>query len=214
MTSLTDTSEAATETPATLSSLAPTPIFNFSPSDTFAIVAMQVAKGKKIEHRRVEIPEQFHACPIFRALLQYFNSGECKNNSPTDAYHRILRFNSLAEWAAIEYPDAKVLPPAVMQDFAHHLRTAKNSKLNTICVYMSVYRTAFDNFLDNAYGNPALAEAAAAVREAIVYIPSVSNRAGQATPSLGQITNQPEKDELKIREVDDPFLLPLSPRDE
>ena len=73
---------------------------------------------------------------------------------------------------------------------------------------------SFDNFLDNAYGNPALAEAAAAVREAIVYIPSVSNRAGQATPSLGQITNQPEKDELKIREVDDPFLLPLSPRDE
>lgn len=63
---------------------------------------------------------------------------------------------------------------------------------------MSTYRTAFDNFLDKAYGNPALADAAAAVREALVYIPSVSNRAGQATPSLGQITNQPEKDELKI----------------
>ena len=63
---------------------------------------------------------------------------------------------------------------------------------------MSTYRTAFDNFLDKAYGNPALADAAAAVREALVYIPSVSNRAGQTTPSLGQITNQPEKDELKI----------------
>ena len=63
---------------------------------------------------------------------------------------------------------------------------------------MSTYRTAFDNFLDKANGNPALADAAAAVREALVYIPSVSNRAGQATPSLGQITNQPEKDELKI----------------
>ena len=198
MTSLTDTSEAATETPATLSSLAPNPIFNFSPSDTFAIVAMQVAKGKKVEHRRIEIPEQFHACPIFRAQLHYFNSGECKSNSLTDAYHRILRFNILAEWAVTEYPHAKVLPAAVMQDLGHHLRTVKKSQLNTICVYMSIYRTAFDNFLDHAYGNPALADAAAAVREAIVYIPSVSNRAGQATPSLGQITNQPEKDELKI----------------
>lgn len=198
MNQMTDNSEAETDTPASLSSLAPTPIYNFSPSDIFAIVAMQVAKGRKPEHRRVEIPEQFHACLIFRAQLQYFNSGECKNNSLTDAYHRILRFNRLAEWAVTEYPDAKALPAAVMQDFAHYLRTEKKSQLNTICIYMSTYRTAFDNFLDKAYGNPALADAAAAVREALVYIPSVSNRAGQTTPSLGQITNQPEKDELKI----------------
>lgn len=195
---MTDDSETVTDTPATLSSLAPTPIYNFSPSDTFAIVAIQVAKGKKVEHRRVDIPEQFHACPLFRALLQYFNSGECKGNSPIDAYHRLLRFNSLSEWAAIQYPNSKILPAAVMQDFGHHMRTAKNCQLNTICVYMSTYRTAFDNFLDKAYGDPKLADAATAVREAIIYIPSVSNRAGQATRSLGQITNQPEKDELKI----------------
>ena len=125
MNQMTDNSEAETDTPAFLSSLAPTPIYNFSPSDIFAIVAMQVAKGRKSEHRRVEIPEQFHACLIFRAQLQYFNSGECKNNSLTDAYHRILRFNRLAEWAVTEYPDAKALPAAVMQDFAHYLRTEK-----------------------------------------------------------------------------------------
>lgn len=194
----TDTTEAFADAPASLSTLAPSPIHNFSPSDTFAIVAMQGAKGKKVEQRRVEIPEQFHTCPLFRALLRYFNSAECKSNSLIDAYARILRFNVLADWAAIEYPDLQTLPAAVMEDFTRYLRTEKKAQLNTVCVYMSVYRTAFDIFLNEAYGNPALADAAAAVREALVYIPSVSNRSGQATKSLGQITNQPEKDELKI----------------
>lgn len=197
MSTMTD-NETVDENPATLSSMAPTPIVDFSPSNVFAIVSMQVDKGKKVEQRRVEIPEQFRDCPIFRSLLQYFNSGESKSNSLTDAYSRILRFNILAKWAVVEYPDAQRLPAAVMQDFARHLRTVKNSNLNSVCVYMSNYRTAFDAFLNKAYGNPALAEAAAAVREALAFIPSVSNRKGQATPSLGQITNQPEKDELKI----------------
>lgn len=195
---MSDTTDAVANAPASLSTLAPNPIHNFSPSDTYAIVAMQGAKGKKVEHRRVEIPEQFHGCPIFRSLLRYFSSTECKNNSLIDAYNRILRFNTLADWAVTEYPGAQALPAAFMEDFTRYLRTEKKAKLNTVCVYMSVYRTAFDIFLNEAYGNPALADAAAAVREAIVYIPSASNRAGQATPSLGQITNQPEKDELKI----------------
>jgi len=195
---MTDTTDAVADAPASLSTLAPNPVHNFSPSDTYAIVAMQGAKGKKVEHRRVEIPEQFYGCPIFRSLLRYFSSTECKNNSLIDAYNRILRFNTLADWAVTEYPSAQVLPAAFMEDFTRYLRTEKKAKLNTVCVYMSVYRTAFDIFLNEAYGNPALADAAAAVREAIVYIPSASNRAGQATPSLGQITNQPEKDELKI----------------
>ena len=191
MTMMTDTTEAAANSLASLSTLAPNSIHNFSPSDTFAIVSMQVNKGSKVEQRRVEIPVQFHNCPIFRALLRYFNSAECKNT-------RILRFNALAHWAVTEYPDARILPAAVMDDFTRYLRTEKNAKLNTVCVYMSVYRTAFDGFLNEAYGNPALADAAAAVREALVYIPSASNRSGQATQSLGQITDQPEKDELKI----------------
>lgn len=197
MSTMTD-NETVDENPVTLSSMAPTPIVDFSPSNFFAIVSMQVAKGKSVEQRRVEIPEQFRDCPIFRSLLQYFNSGESKSNSLTDAYSRILRFNILAKWAVIEYPNAQKLPAAVMQDFARHLRTEKNTQLNSVCIYMSNYRTAFDVFLNKAYGNPALADAAAAVREAVAYIPSVSNRKGQATPSLGQITNQPEKDELKI----------------
>lgn len=195
---MTDTTEAVANSPASLSTLAPNSIHNFSPSDTFAIVSMQVNKGSNVEQRRVEIPVQFHNCPIFRALLRYFNSPECKSNSLIDAYTRILRFNALANWAVAGYPDAQTLPAAVMEDFTRYLRTEKNSKLNTVCVYMSVYRTAFDGFLNEAYGNPALADAAAAVREAIVFIPSVANRSSQATPSLGQITNQLEKDELKI----------------
>lgn len=190
--------ETVDENPVKLSSLAPTPIIDFSPSDSFAIVSMQVAKGRKVEQRRVEIPEQFRNCPIFRSLLQYFNSGESKSNSLTDAYSRILRFNILAKWALVEYPDAQKLPAAVMQDFARYLRKEKNAQLNSICIYMSTYRTAFDVFLNKAYGDPALAEAAAVVREAVAFMPSVSNRTGQATPSLGQITNQTEKDELKI----------------
>lgn len=195
---MTDTTDAVADAPASLSKLAPSPIHNFSPSDTFAIVSMQVTKGSKVEQRRVEIPVQFHKCPIFRALLRYFNSAECKNNSLIDSYTRILRFNTLADWAITEYPHAQLLPAAVMEDFARYLRTEKKSKLNTVCVYMSVYRTAFDGFLNEAYGKPALADAAAVVREALAFIPSVANRSGQATPSLGQITNQPEKDELKI----------------
>lgn len=75
---MTETTDAVADAPASLSTLAPNPIHNFSPSDTYAIVAMQGAKGKKVEQRRVEIPEQFHNCPIFRSLLRYFNSTECK----------------------------------------------------------------------------------------------------------------------------------------
>lgn len=195
---MTDTTDTIADAPASLSTLAPTPIHHFSPSDTFAIVSMQVNKGSKVEQRRVEIPVQFHSCPIFRAILRYFNSAECKSNSLIDAYTRILRFNALANWAITEYPHAQTLPAAVMADFTRYLRIEKKSKLNTVCVYMSVYRTAFDGFLNEAYGNPALADAAAAVREALVFIPSVANRSGKSTPSLGQITNQPEKDELKI----------------
>lgn len=195
---MTETTDAVADAPASLSTLAPNPIHNFSPSDTYAIVAMQGAKGKKVEQRRVEIPEQFHNCPIFRSLLRYFNSTECKKNSLLDAYSRILRFNALANWAITAYPGAQALPAAFMEDFTRYLRTEKKAKLNSICVYMSVYRTTFESFLNAAYENPALADAAAAVREAMVYIPSASNRSGQATPSLGQITDQPEKDELKI----------------
>lgn len=198
MNTMIDTSEFVAESTAGLSSLAPNPILNFSPSDTFAIVAVPSGKGKNINHRRVEIPEQFHNCPIFRALLQYFNTAECKKNSLSDNYSRALRFSSLADWAIAEYPDAQMLPAAVMQDYTRYLRTVQNVQQNTICAYMSAYRTAFDSFLDATYGKPESSDAATIVREAIVYIPSVSNRSGQATPSLGQITNQPEKDELKI----------------
>lgn len=194
---MTDNIDAMDNT-QTLASLAPNPISNFSPSDTFAIVALQSGMGREVENRRVEIPEQFKSCPIFRCLLQHFNSGAFKKNSLHDAYARVLRFNILANWAITEYSDAQTLPPAFMQDYVRHLRTEKNLGLNSICAYMSGYRTAFDCFLEDAYGDPSQGETAAIVREAIAFIPSVSNRAGQATKSLGQITNQPEKDELKI----------------
>ncbi|MGE8410095.1 MAG: hypothetical protein ACN6QH_24005 [Pseudomonas sp.] len=195
---MTDTTETVTDAPASLSTLAPAPIHNFSPSDTYAIVSMQSAQGRTVEQRRVEIPQQFHSCPILRSLLRYFNSPECKSNSLTDVYSRILRFNAFANWAITKYPDAQALPAAVMEDFTRHLRTEKKAQQNSICVYMSGYRTALNSFLNEAYDNPALADAAATVREAMVYIPSASNRSGRTTPSLGQITDQPEKDELKI----------------
>jgi hypothetical protein len=191
--------ETTAEVVPSLASLAPSTIHNLSPSETYAIVAVKGSAARAhIEHRRVAIPQQFHSCPIFRCLLQYFNSNACKQSTELHNYHRVCKFYALAEWAQTEYPDAKQLPVAFIQDYVLYLRTKKEHKQNTICVHMSAYRTVFDNFLDESYGNPGLAETAQVIREALAYIPSVSNRPSKATSSLGQITNQAEKDELKI----------------
>lgn len=181
--------------PKTLASLAPESIPQISDSDVFAVVRIQVS-ASKLEYRRVEIPKQFQGCPIYRAMLYYFKTEDSVAASPLDNYRKALQFEKLGVWATIEYPHAECLPSAVFQDYARHLRG--NVQQNTICLYMSVYRVGLDSFLERAHGDPALAQAAASVREAIAFIPSVSNRAAKPKDSLGQITNQDEKDERKL----------------
>lgn len=184
--------------PKTLASLAPESIPRIGESDVFAMVHMQVGELSQVECRRVEIPKQFQGCPIYRGMLHYFKSENSVAASPMDNYRKARRFEALGAWAASEYPDAEYLPSAVFQDFARHLRTVREVQQNTICIYMSGYRTGLDNFLEHANGESALADAASTVREAIAYIPSVSNRAAKPKDSLAQITNQDEKDEHKL----------------
>lgn len=181
-----------------LSSLAPSALLNFSPSDFFAIVTVQKNMGGELEQRRVEIPEQFKSCPVFLCLIRYFNSGAFKRTTPHNAYARVLRFKKLETWAITEYPTASTLPDAFMQDYVRYLRTVRNLEQNSLCVYMSGYRTAFEWFVEDTHGEPFQSEAASKIKAVMAYIPSVSNRAARATKSLGQITDQLEKDELKI----------------
>lgn len=181
-----------------LSSLAPSSLLNFSPSDLFAIVAVQKTMGGQVEQMRVDIPEQFKSCPVFLCLIRYLNSGALKKTSPHNAYSRVNRFKNLEKWAITEYPDASILPDAFMQDYARYFRTVKQLEQNSICVYMSGYRTAFQWFVEDTHGEPLQSEAASKIKAVMAYIPSVSNRAARATKSLGQITDQLEKDELKI----------------
>ncbi|VVP14273.1 hypothetical protein PS850_03530 [Pseudomonas fluorescens] len=181
-----------------LSSLAPSSLLNFSPSDFFAIVTVQKNMGGELEQRRVEIPEQFKFCPVFLCLIRYLNSGAFKKTTPNNAYSRVLRLKNLEKWAITEYPDASTLPAAFMQDYVRYLRTVKELEQNSLCVYMSGFRTAFEWFVEDTYGDPLLSEAASKIKEVMAFIPSVTNRAARATKSLGQITDQFEKDELKI----------------
>lgn len=182
--------------PKTLASLAPELIPRINESDVFAMVQMQVGEGSQIEYRRVDIPKRFQGCPIYRAMLHYFKTEESVAAKPMDNYRKARRFEALGVWAVKEYPGAEHLPSAVFQDYARHLR--KNVQQNTICVHMSGYRVGLDSFLEHAHGNPALSEAANIVREAIAFIPSVANSAAKSKDSLGQITNQDEKDEHKL----------------
>lgn len=181
-----------------LSSLAPSSLLNFSPSDFFAIVTVQKNMGGALDQRRVEIPEQFKSCPVFLCLIRYLNSAEFKKTTPNNAYARVLRFNNLEKWAIREYPDASTLPAAFMQDYVRYLRTEKEIKQNSLCVYMSNYRQTFQWFVEDTHGDPLRSEAASKIKEVMAFIPSVTNRAARATKSLGQITDQFEKDELKI----------------
>lgn len=184
--------------PKTLASLAPELIPQISESDVFAMVQMQIGEGSQVEYRRVEIPQQFQRCPIYRALLHFYNTAASVAANPMDNYRKSRRFDQLGAWACKEYPDAQHLPKAVFQDYARHLREVQGIQQNSICAYMSGHRVALDSFLEHAHGNPALAEAATTVREAIAFIPSVTNRAAKPKDSLGQITNQDEKDEHKL----------------
>ena len=181
-----------------LSSFAPSSLLNFSPSDFFAIVTVQKSMGGELEQRRVDIPEQFKSCPVFSCLIRYLNSGAFKQTTPHNANSRVLRFKNLEKWAITEYPNASTLPDAFMQDYVRYLRTVKNLEQNSLCVYMSGYRTAFEWFVEDTHGEPLQSEAASKIKAVMAYIPSVSNRAARATKSLGQITDQLEKDELKI----------------
>lgn len=181
-----------------LSSLTPSSLLNFSPSVFFAIVTVQKNMGGELEQRRVEIPEQFKSCPVFLCLIRYLNSGAFKKTTPHNAYSRVLRFKNLEKWAITEYPNASTLPDAFMQDYVRYLRTVKNLEQNSLCVYMSGYRTAFEWFVEDTHGEPFESEAASKIKAVMAYIPSVTNRAARATKSLGQITDQLEKDELKI----------------
>lgn len=181
-----------------LSSLAPSSLLNFSPSDFFAIVAVQKTMGGEVEQMRVDIPEQFKSCPVFLCLIRYLNSGALKKTSLHNAYSRVNRFKNLEKWAITEYPDASILPDAFMQDYVRYFRTVKQLEQNSICVYMSGYRTAFQWFVEDTHGEPLQSEAASKIKAVMAFIPSVSNRAARATKSLGQITEQLEKDELKI----------------
>jgi hypothetical protein len=181
-----------------LSLLAPSSLLNFSPSDFFAIVTVQKNMGGELEQRRVEIPEQFKSCPVFLCLIRYLNSGAFKKTTPHNAYSRIRRFKNLETWAITEYPNASTLPAAFMQDYVRYLRTIRELEQNSLCVYMSGFRTAFEWFVEDTHGDPLQSEAASKIKEVMAFIPSVTNRAARATKSLGQITDQLEKDELKI----------------
>ncbi|MDR6927852.1 hypothetical protein [Pseudomonas sp. BE134] len=181
-----------------LSELAPGSILNFNPSDFFAVVAVQRTMSGEIQQHRVEMPEQFKSCPVFLCLIRYLNSATFKKTTPHNAYSRVLRFKSLEKWAITEYPSASTLPAAFMQDYVRYLRTVKELEQNSLCVYMSGYRTAFEWYIEDTDGDPLQSAAASKIKEVMAFIPSVSNRAGRVTKSLGQITNQSEKDELKI----------------
>ncbi|MDC6378988.1 hypothetical protein BW687_002210 [Pseudomonas graminis] len=185
-------------TPKTLSSLAPEAIPQISDSDVFAMVQMQGGVLSQVEYRRVEIPKQFQSCPIYRALLYSFKTEKSAAANPMVNYRKALRFDVLGAWASVEYPNAQHLPNAVFQDYARHLRQVRELQQNSICIYMSGYRTGLDSFLEHAHGNPALAGAAGTVREAIAFIPSVANSPAKPKDSLGQITDQEEKDEHKL----------------
>lgn len=180
-----------------LASLAPKSIPAISQSNVFAVVAMQVSLKRPVEHRRVEIPARFQTCPIYRALLYYFNSKKCLVAKPVDTYRKAMKLNALGDWALEKYPNANHLPKAVIQDFSRHLRDEKLQQ-SSVCVYMSGYRIALDSFLEHAHGNADLADQAAIVREVIATIPSIPNRAARPTDSLAQITNQLETDEEKL----------------
>jgi hypothetical protein len=184
--------------PKTLASLAPELILKISESDVFAMVQMQAGEASQVEYRRVEIPQQFQRCPIYRALLHFYKTAASVAAKPLDNYRKSRRFDQLGAWACKEYPDAQHLPKAVFQDYAHHLREMQGIQQNSICAYMSGHRVALDSFLEYAHGNTALAEAATTVREAIAFIPSVTNRPAKPKDSLGQITDQEEKDEHKL----------------
>lgn len=184
--------------PKNLASLASESIPLISESDVFAMVQMQVGELSPIEYRRVQIPKQFQKCPIFRGLLHFYKTAQSVAANPRDNYRKARRFDMLGVWACEEYPNAQSLPNAVFQDYARYLREVQNIQQNSVCGYMSSHRVALDSFLEHAHGNSGLAEAAATVREAIAFIPSVMNRAAKPKDSLGQITNQDEKDERKL----------------
>lgn len=183
---------------ATLESLAPKDITNLEPSDRFAIVALKSGMGRPMEHRRVEIPYQLQSCPIAQCFIKLFHSGVFKENSLHDAYAKTLKFNNLMKWAIAEYPNASTLPAAFLQDFVRHLRTDKKLRQNSICGEMSFYRTTFEWYLEEHRGESSQTETLTRIREAKAFIPSVSNRSGKTVESLGQITDQNVKDELKL----------------
>lgn len=184
--------------PKTLASLAPDSIPQIGESDVFAMVQMQAIESSQVKYCRIEIPKQFQTCPIYRGLLHYYKTEESVAAKPMDNYRKFRGFDMLGIWASEEYPNAQRLPNAVFQDYARHLREVKGVQQNTVKAYLSGYRVALDSFLEHAYGNSALAEAAATVREAIAFMPSVPGRAAKPKDSLGQITDQDEKDEIKL----------------
>ncbi|WP_082071338.1 hypothetical protein [Pseudomonas tussilaginis] len=182
---------------ATLASLAPNEITNLEPSEKFAVVAMKSGMNRPMEYRRVEIPTPLQSCPLAQCFIKYFNSSRFKENSLHDAYAKHLKFNNLMKWAIAEYPNTAALPPAFLQDFARYLRTDRKLKQNSICGEMSFYRTTLEWYLEEHAGEFRQIETLTRIKEAKAFIPSVPNRSGR-TKSLGQITNQNIKDELKI----------------
>lgn len=190
--------EPTATTKPTLASLAPNDITNLHPSDRFAIVALKSGMGRPMEHRRVEIPAQLQTCPIAQCFIKFFHSSKFKESSLHDAYAKTLKFNNLMAWSIAEYPNSSTLPPAFLQDYVRHLRVDKKLRHNSICGEMSFCRTTFEWYLEEYRGKTSQSEILTRIREAKAFIPSVSNRPGQATQSLGQITNQNIKDELKI----------------
>lgn len=181
-----------------LSSLAPDEVLLLHRSEILAVVSVITRINKDPVIRRLEIPRTLKTCAIAKTLISYLNSRELGENSSFDIYSKLLKYKKLFYWAENNYKNKDELPACVIQDFILYLRKTTDMQQNCLCSYTAAFRTAFDWFIEKYHNDLSKAETINKLRDARSYIPSVSNRPAKPHPSLSQITNQEEKNELKI----------------
>lgn len=197
MSKITPDDESEEDLSKELSSLAPNNVLLMHRSETLAIVLVIVRQNTPPVIRRLEIPANLTQCPIARVFISYLNSEELSKNSGHDIYSKLLKYRKLLGWAKDQYK-ASELPCCVIQDFIRHLRQTTETQQNGLCAYSAAYRTAFDWFINKYEGDHSKRDIVSRLIDARSYIPSVSNRPAKSKPSISQISNCPETDELKI----------------